>query len=674
MTKKKNTGRAKKKQSKHIANKKSNVSKKKSFTIIKKYSRNELLLILLYSFVIVLSGYLLYKPATDYKLVYCDDNIFLQDYYYLNKDYDNIYTVFSKSMGTSYYRPMLNVSIIVDTQMSLEKQFPNVDPNLVNPRSITPEIFHRTNLIYHLLASLLVFIFFIKIGYDILPSFLFSLLVVVHPLLTPAAAWISGRNDSMITIFILLSFIFMKFYFEKDKVSQYIFYLLHIIFFGFALFTKEIAAFFPFVIFAYLFFFEKRKKHIFDSKYIALVIGEFIMGMIWYIMRYKAITGIYNPDTIGIDALPDTYLTIPALIGKFFLPIKMIALASYETFTIVTGLIFITAIVVYLIKSKKLDKDKAYFGLIWFVLLLFPTLLIRIVFVGDFFDYAEHRAYLVMVGLIIFIMEVLKVYKVDFKKPVPLAVMIIIFGLFTYKSYTYEKDFKDRKCFWSHMTEMYPYKSRGYLDLGKAYLVEDSLDTAEKLYKKGIERNPNNKNLFIDLAAVYLKKKDFNEAIKYANHAISLNPGNIIAYYNLAKAYFSLGKYQEAKLAYENACRTNRHVEWFKELGDTYFRLGEYNSAIQSYQKVLLANPRNYSALSNAGLAYYQIGKTKDAEASWLRIINSQIKMPQPYVNLIRLYLKTNQSQKANQILKLFKDRIGGALPPDLANYFKNKK
>ena len=634
---------------------------------IKKYSRNELLQILIFAISILVAGYLLYHPVVDYDLVYCDDNIFLQDLYKVNTSPDNYSEVFNKTMGTSYYRPILNLSIIYDTQVSLEKQYPGVDPRTIDPRSITPEVFHNTNLILHLLASLLVFVFLVKLRYPIIASFFFGLIVTVHPILTPAVAWISGRNDTLITIFMLLSFISMVFYFERKGIFQVLAFIFHIFFFGVALFTKEITAFFPFVVFAYLLLFNKREK-LFDSKYLILLVGQFIMGLIWFAKRAEVIAKINNPDTVGIDALPDTYLTIPALIGKFFLPVKMIALSSFELFSIATGIIAIIGIIVYMIYSKKIDKNKAYFGFIWFILLLFPTLLIRIIFVGDFFDYAEHRAYLVIVGLIIFILELLRVYKIDYKKPIPIAVFTVIILLITYKSYGYKDEFENRKTFWSHMTEMYPYKSRGYLDLGKAYLVEDSLDKAEELYHLGIERNPDNKNLYIDLAAVYLRKNDLTKAESYAKTALKIEPNNNIAHYNLAKALFAQSKFKESLVHYEYACRSPKSYDWFKELGDNYYRVGRPKDAILSYQKVLSGNPNNAHALTNMGLSYSVLNNYPEAEKAWLRSVQINPKIPEAYYNLIRLNLYVKKDIQTAQRFISELERNGGKLPADIQN------
>ena len=611
------------------------------------------------------AGWLLYNDTTKYDIVYCDDNIFVQDYYPINKSMDNLWSVFKKTMGTSYYRPVLAASFIIDTHFALEKQFPNVNPDLVNPRSIKAEVYRRTNLIIHVLASALIFLFLFKLGYPLIASFLFGLLAVVHPILTPSAAWISGRNDSLLTIFLLASFISAIFYFEARKTySAAISYVFHLLFFLLALFTKEITAFFPFVVFAYVVLYDKKIGYK-NPKYIALAAGEFIAGLFWFFMRLQAIANIKNPDNIGLDVVPINLPTVPALVGKFFFPIKMIALSSYEAFSIGAGIIIIIAVFVYVFKSKKIDKEKAWFGIVWFILLLLPTMLIRIAFVDDFFDYAEHRAYSIMVGMMIFILEVLRGLKVDFKKPIPIAVFSVIIVLFAYKSYAYKSVFQNRKTFWSHMVEMYPYKSRGYLDLGKAYLSADQLDTAAMLYKKGIERNPKNKNLYIDMAALNIRKGDYKKAVEWAKKALKIDPQNAIAYYNLSRALILQNKFAEARPYLEFACRDPRYPDWHKDLGDVYFKLGNLNRAIIEYRKAIQGNKLNLFAYNNLGLVYYNLRKFDMAERVLLEAFKINPNSNSVVTNLLRVALAEKNLGKIRYYLNETKKRKIG-LPPDV--------
>ena len=84
----------------------------------------------------------------------------------------------------------------------------------------------------------------------------------------------------------------------------------------------------------------------------------------------------------------------------------MIALSTFEWQDILIGVLVIIGIFYFYFKSKNLAKGKAFFGILWFLFFLIPTLLVRIIYVGDFFDYAEHRAYLLLGGIFIFVAEV----------------------------------------------------------------------------------------------------------------------------------------------------------------------------------------------------------------------------------------------------------------------------
>ncbi|MDQ1267305.1 MAG: Tetratricopeptide repeat protein, partial [Bacteroidota bacterium] len=568
---------------------KSQVKKSKARASIY-WNKKAIIEFFLFSVIIVVVGYLFYMPAKNFDLVFCDDNIFVLDYAQVNQNIDNIPKAFDKTIGTSYYRPILAISFILDAQTAGTK----------------PWIYHQTNVLLHILGSLLVFIFLVKIGFPRIMSFIFGMIFALHPILTPAACWISGRNDSLITVFILLFFIFLILFLDNKKWYSWLFYLLNIIAFAFALFTKEIAAMIPFVSFMYILFYrqenkgaardlwtflkpymkavgmlglyfviipkEKRreefersqesmkpfwlgfKKGMLNVKTSVIYITWFLIGLKWWSMRMSALEGIQNPDTIGFDALIKNFPTVPAMFGKIFLPVKMIALSSLEPFSIYTGIALMIIIAVLALFLKNVNKSNTLFGFFWFVIFLFPTLMVRIVYVDDFFDYAEHRAYLAMVGVIIIVMEIVRSFKVDFHKPLPIIISLIIIGAFFVRSYVYMPKFENRKTFWTQMIDMYPYKSRGYLDLGKAYYVEGDLTTAEKLYYKGVERNPDNFNLYIDLSAVYMRRSIYAKAEQFARKAVSLDKGNSIANYNLGKALMMQNKTAEALEPLETAC------------------------------------------------------------------------------------------------------------------------
>lgn len=606
---------------------------------------------------IIIAGYALYSSVLKYELVFCDDNIFVNNFYQFNSDINNIKTSFEKTVGTSYYRPLLNVSFIIDAVRGGQD----------------PGVYHSTNLILHLLASALIFLLLIKLKYPLIPSFLFGLFILVHPIVTPSAAWISGRNDSMITIFVTLSFIMFLLYLEADIQWKFILLPLHLLFFAGSIFTKEIAFVFPLVCISYVYFF-KKEKNLFKTQYIIASTGWMVVGFIWFFMRLKAIENVKNPDEIGLGPILTNLPTLPAMIGKIFLPVKMIALASFEMFSIITGIIIMIAIAVYLIKSKKLDKNKVMFGVIWFAMFLLPTFLVRIIYVEDFFDYAEHRAFLPMVGILIILIEILKDLKIDFKKPIFIIPAFAVLIALSVRSYFYEQNFENRKAFWGHMVDIYPLKPRGYLDLGKAYFAENDLKTAESKYLRGIELNPRNKNLYIDITVIYMRWNQLQKAEAYARKSVDIDPTDALANYNYGKVLQLQGKHIESLKYYEVAIVKNPGFpQWYLDIGVAYYHNRMLEKSVESYQKALRMAPNFALAYSNMGAAFAKMGKEQEAVSSWQKSTELDKKSFDAFQNLIRYFLRVGRPDFANIYIKQLQEN-GGTLAPDIANFLQKGK
>ncbi|MDQ1265643.1 MAG: Tetratricopeptide repeat protein, partial [Bacteroidota bacterium] len=553
-----------------------------------------------------------------------------------------------KTIGTSYYRPILAISFILDAQEG----------------GTQPWIYHRTNVVLHVLGSLMVFYFLIMLGYNRIVSFSMGILFAFHPILTPAACWISGRNDSLITVFILIFFITLAAFYRTAKWYKWLFLLFNLIAYTLSLYTKEIAAMLPFVAFIYILWYRKEKPFIFKN--ILITLFWFFIGLVWWSMRSKALEGIKNPDTIGFDALIKNFPTVPAMIGKIILPVKMIALSSFEWFSIASGIVFIIAIGLYIYFSKTIDKPKALFGVAWFVTFLFPTLMVRIVYVDDFFDYAEHRAYLAMVGIVIILIEIFKAFKIDFKKPIPIIAIALVFITLTVRSNVYVPKFEDRKKFWTQMVDMYPYKSRGYLDLGKAYFSEQKFKEAEKLYIKGVERNPNNFNLYIDLAAIASNEKNWVKADKFARKAVQLDPTNVLGNYHLANSLVQRNMNQEALQYFETANNNNvkfPHIPF--ELGLVYYKLKEYDKAVQVFNRTLSMNPQFAEAYSYLGAIFALRKQFENAEVCLNNAISIKPDLLDPHYNLINLYLFQKKFTEAGRAAAAFR-KINPNLPPQL--------
>ncbi|MCX6155857.1 MAG: tetratricopeptide repeat protein [Candidatus Kapabacteria bacterium] len=659
--------------------------KKKKGPVSHFWTLNSLLLLFVFSAVIFSTAYFTYERAMYYSLVFCDDNIFVLDYNEFNKSDDAVSKAFKRTIGTSYYRPVLDLSFINDCRMSKKldstiytSKGMNLDTKIKGGHrddpTTWPFIYKRTNIWLHVIGSVLVFIFFVFIGYRQVQSFIFGMLFTLHPILSPAASWISGRNDSLMTIFVLLSFIFMISYLRNDKWFSWILLLVHFLMFTIAMFTKEIGAMFVPVAATYIYIFWVRteKLKLFSLKNVLLVVGWGLIGIVWNYMRQQAIKGIKNPDTIGFEALMKNYPTFAVFVSKIFLPLKMIALSTFEWPTILAGVGLIILIVLFFIYAPKygikFDRWRGFVGASWFLWFLVPTLMVRIVYVDDFFDYAEHRAYLPMIGMIWMIFEIINSFKIDFKKPLTIAISSILIIIFFYNSYNYVDKFEDRKHFWGHMVATYPYKSRGYLDLGKAYYVENEFKEAEECYFKGIERNPNNFNLYIDLSAVYLRLGEYAKSIEKAEYALKLDPTNMIAKYNLGKAYLSTGKNKEGAdyLSVAASMGWQKFPGIFFDIGQGYFRSKEYPKSIEAYNNHLKIMPNHVPTLTQIGFVYANMNNFDKALEYFKMVMDIEPTNQDAWNNTARVYNITKKFNLIGPLIQQMKAR-GVTIHPDVA-------
>lgn len=547
------------------------------------------------SILILLAGILIYAKSVSFDFVYCDDNLYVIDNYAFNSDPANVFTSFTQTLGVTFYRPFLTISYILDAQIG----------------ELDPKIYHITNLILHFTASILLFFILLKLGFPEILSFLLSLFFTVHPLLTPAVSWIPGRNDSMLSVFVLVSFLSFVHYLESRKRSSLV---LHVFFFAMSLFTKETAILFPVLCILFIRFY--RKERFFIRANITLLTGWLTASLLWWILRSSALGNMINPDTIGLKALFQNYPTFAAILGKIFAPVKMGVLASFESFSILCGVLSMIMLLFFIFFLKKIDKGKAWFGLVWFILFLLPTVLVRIANVDDFFDYAEHRAYLPLVGIIFLLAEFLRSVKIKFRKPVPLAIVLVIIGGFAARSFLYADHFKNRRAYWSHQVKTFPQKSKGYYNLGKVNFLDDRLEEAESLYREGIRLNPQNPGLHLDIAAVYLSRQKFQAAEQSAKNALSIEPNNSIALYYLGKSFLERNLWGKAVPALERACASNQVFPyWFLDLGKAYAHEQQLEKALKAFKKEMSLNTKiSYEILKKHLVEFMKLGGRLDPE------------------------------------------------------------
>ncbi len=473
--------------------------------------------------IIIFIGVLLYAGTAFFDFSYFDDQALIVDNSPIISDISNIGRLFVDdaffSAQNFYYRPLLNLSFMLDMQVS----------------GILPWFFHLSNSLLHILAVCLLFAVLRKLNTPKNRALWLSLFILVHPALVQAVAWIPGRNDSILAIFILSSFWFFLSFLDRPRASAFVGSLL---FFLAALFTKEAAIVVPIIFTFYYLFLSNKKMARAD-------IGLFILGSIgaialWFLLRSLAIDGDLGG---GQSILLAIVANSPAAVinfGKFFFPFNLAIMPVMAEVTIWYGLaaIFFIALAA---KFKLIIKGWLAFGLIWFIFFTLPGFINPNPAEFYYLLLLEHRLYLPFFGLV-FILKDLRwpSFPKKIRQRCQVKRLIDIFSvlvliLFFILSALHLPNFKDKLSFWESAVERSPLSPLAHRNLGAMLYFENRSDEAAIHYRRALELNPLEKMAHNNLGVIHLDNYELEEAEQEFRLELEVNPGYELPLINLQR-------------------------------------------------------------------------------------------------------------------------------------------
>jgi tetratricopeptide (TPR) repeat protein len=528
------------------------------------FQNKRLQLILISIFVFVL-----YARTLKYEYIGLDDTTLIETNYGYIKNFSNIpkafktdVMYFEKSGPTErdYYRPMLTLSFMLDAHIA---------------GNTKPGWYHFSNLLYHIIACLLLFTLLYKLGVNRPATFFLTLLFAVHPVVDQAVAWIPGRNDVLLAIFLLSSFIFFIDYLTTKNNKDL---LWHILFFACTLFTKENGIMLPFICIFYFLFIQKDKLNNTSKTY--LISGYLVFIITWFLLRSVALQGSTTDNSFGTILSNFTH-NLPFIfqyIGKAILPFNLSVMCVQEDANYIqeiTALVLIAA-AIYFSKNKR--RAFIFFGLIWFIIFLVPSFSARLV------EGLEHRLYVPIIGFIILAAETdwMKNLSTDNKKSwiVPLAYILILL----YITNSRLDIFKTRFNFNLSAMQTSAYTVVPCVNLAGDYDIAGRKEDAISMYKIALKRDsvygiihPNNRVSYYsilhdNLGVIYLDKKMFTEAEK--EFILGSKSGDAYAIYHLANVYLKTQRLDRAAVLWKKVLTLQPDQPDFK---NTYLYLAQYS-------------------------------------------------------------------------------------------------
>lgn len=513
---------------------------------------------------------LLYARTISYEYVGLDDKLLIPDNYKFISDLGNIKKTFindvfynpdSPGGARAYYRPMLTISLMIDSKFGGQ----------------SPKFYHFSNMLFHLISCILLFKFFKQLKMSDELTFSGVILFAVHPMLSQAIGWIPGRNDSMITVFILAGLIyFIQFLETKNRSKLW----KHILLFALAIFTKETAVFLPIICILYYYLMHKlktspqpspleRESNLFlKNHFVPLLAGYLVVGLIWFLLRKHVISNtsadlsFKHLSESFFENLPIYFQVVQKIIAPYNLSIMSIA---KDTNYIVSA-VSIIALLALLFFSKQKRWKYILFGFIWFNVFLLPA------FVVPILTGFEHRAYLPLIGFLLIVFEIDYFKTINFNNPRSFIIIGLIVVLFTVINIRHVPAFSNKFSFWEKASLNSPHSSLAKLNYGAALAEQGKTDEAIKVYKQGLEINYNEPMIHNNIGAIYAQSKRYEEAVKEFTEENKVNPTYSDAFYNLGVAYEKLGKEKEMLEAWNKALSIHSNHTLARKALDKYYR------------------------------------------------------------------------------------------------------
>ncbi len=516
---------------------------------------------------------------------------------------ENIGKIFSTFLA-NHYHPLTVITYLFEYTLA--------GPN--------PFIFHFTSLLLHAFNAMLLFLMFHRLGKTVILAFFTALLFAVHPIHVESVSWVSGRKDLLYASFYLLGLITYLRYLDYGFSRRE--YLLSLGLFLCSCLSKVMAISFPVMIL--LFDFQRKRKLSFQ-----LVIEKvpfFCFSILFVVIgltgQKNLVVPIEKIDPLNIFLY--VCFELRFYLEKLFFPLNLSAVYPWPEpegnfllpeYYLNPVLLILAGTGCTIIKAF---RGKAFFGILFGLICIFPTLQIN----SKGYSFASDRyLYLASAGFFYTLAEAVfffyrKFLPVPKKKKVLFAIFLIPLFFFSVISWERCKVWKNTSTLFNNVLEQFPRELFSRHNLVYFYMDSGNFQEARRHAEIGLGIKPSSTSLRNALARSFLLENRPDQAIESLKASLSLNPDNDVTH---------------------------------SMLGHAFFLSGNTDRAIEELEAARKLNPLNFLALLNLGIAYEKKGNIVQAEKSYLESISANPVNFKGYSNLAVLYWKNKDFEKAEK-------------------------
>lgn len=198
-----------------------------------------------------------------------------------------------------------------------------------------------------------------------------------------------------------------------------------------------------------------------------------------------------------------------------------------------------------------------------------------------------------------------------------------------------------------------PEDPEAHYNLGTLYLRRNALPDARLSLERAVQLRANYPEAWNNLGMLAAQEGHSDEAIRNFQQALALRPDYAIALINLGNFYRRQGNVEQAERMLSHALQVEpENAEANYGMGMTYSRLDQLQLAVDYLERSVKSRPDYLEALNNLGILLVRQQRYSEAEQKFQTCILKAPDFDQAYLNLARLYVLSDDKERARGALR----------------------
>ncbi len=617
--------------------------------------------ILFISLFLLIVTFAVYSPVRNYEFINFDDNIYVTENKHVKNGLsaESIQWAFKviKTDEIAYWHPIAELAHMLDCQFF----------------GVNPGMHHLSNLFYHLLNSLLLFLVFIRMTGAIWKSAFVAAVFALHPINVDSVAWIAERKNLVSTSLWFLTMLGYVYYALRPTVLRYFLVLTT---FSLGLMAKPMLVTLPCVLLLLDYWpmnrikgdrgnwshnksipansdakFHKTSVYRLIFEKIPMLCLSFVA--IWLSFYSLQSNGqIINETTQPIALrISNSLISYIHYIWHLIFPINFAifypfptVISLWKSMGAALALIMITGLVITHAKKKSYMVT----GWLWFLGTLVPV--IGLIQGGLWPAMADRWAYVPFIGLFIILTWGIPDLFLRFRKKKIILAGLAITTILTLIILTsaHLKHWQNSYTLFQHALKVTQNNHIAHIQVGLYLSENNNYQKAIPHFKKAIEIMPTDSGAHEQIAIAYSNMKDYPKALYHYEKALLFAPSSAGLFNKIGNVYTKMQQHDNALKYYLEAITIDPNdPKFYNNLGAARYLTGKFDLAIIEIKKAIKRKPDYAEAYYNLGLVHLKTGDNVEATRNFLKTVQYEPNYKEAHNNLAKLYYNNGNMEKA---------------------------